>query len=262
MTCTDGVAGTCNDGRPFDDHRDDAGQRDRHRLRRHSEQRTGHRRGRGSGPDQGINPGSLRNVLTDRVFRTFVALFFVFQLIFKQNNAGLPLAVQRDGLDATAYGWIYVVNTLLIVIGQLFLPRLIRDRAHSKVLALGVFLVGVGFGMTALADAAWFYAVTVAVWTLGEMAYFSVLDASVAGLAPSHLRGRYFGVLSSASQLSRFAAPLLAGYLLHSYGELLWIACLVTGVGAAAAYLLTARLREHRILLPHEHRRDEGVRIQ
>jgi hypothetical protein len=128
--------------------------------------------------------------------------------------------------------------------------------------SLGVFLVGVGFGMTALADAAWFYAVTVAVWTLGEMAYFSVLDASVAGLAPSHLRGRYFGVLSSASQLSRFAAPLLAGYLLHSYGELLWIACLVTGVGAAAAYLLTARLREHRILLPHEHRRDEGVRIQ
>ncbi|WP_246001763.1 MDR family MFS transporter [Allorhizocola rhizosphaerae] len=201
----------------------------------------------GSEPASPISTGSLRNVLTDRVFLTFVVLFFVFQLVFKQNNAGLPLAVQRDGLDATAYGWIYVVNTLLIVIGQLFLPRLIRDRAHSKVLALGVFLVGAGFGMTALADVAWFYAVTVAVWTLGEMAYFSVLDASVAGLAPRHLRGRYFGVFSSASQLSRFAAPLFAGYLLHSYGELLWIACLVMGVGAAAAYLLTARLREHRI---------------
>jgi MFS family permease len=79
------------------------------------------------------------------------------------------------------------------------------------------------------------------------MAYFSVLDASVAGLAPSHLRGRYFGIFSSASQLSRFAAPLFAGYLLHSYSELLWIACLVMGVGAAAAYLLTARLREHRM---------------
>ncbi|WP_020520581.1 MDR family MFS transporter [Catelliglobosispora koreensis] len=197
--------------------------------------------------DSSVTSGSLRNVLTDRVFLTFVVLFFVFQLIFKQNNAGLPLAVQRDGLDAAAYGWIYVVNTLLIVIGQLFLPRLIRDRAHSKVLALGVLLVGVGFGMTALADVAWFYAVTVAVWTLGEMAYFSVLDANVAGLAPIHLRGRYFGVFSSASQLSRFAAPLFAGYLLHSHGELLWIACLVMGVGAAAAYVLTARVREHRM---------------
>ncbi|MEV6526205.1 MFS transporter [Longispora sp. NPDC051575] len=198
----------------------------------------------GSGP---AAPGSLRDVLTDRVFLTFVVLFFVFQLIFKQSNAGLPLAVQGDGLDATAYGWIYVVNTLLIVVGQLFLPRLIRDRAHSKVLALGVFLVGAGFGLTALADVAWFYAVTVAVWTLGEMAYFSVLDASVAGLAPGHLRGRYFGIFSSASQLSRFAAPLLAGYLLHSHGEALWILCLVLGVAAAVAYLVTARLREHRI---------------
>ncbi len=200
--------------------------------------------GPGTGP---ATPGTLRDVLTDRVFLTFVVLFLVFQLIFKQSNAGLPLAVQADGLDAAAYGWIYVVNTLLIVIGQLFLPRLIRDRAHSKVLALGVFLVGAGFGLTALADVAWFYAVTVAVWTLGEMAYFAVLDASVAGLAPGHLRGRYFGIFSAASQLSRFAAPLLAGYLLHGHGEALWIACLVLGVSAAGAYLLTARRREHRI---------------
>lgn len=202
--------------------------------------------------------GKLRDVLTDRVFLTFVVLFFGFQLIFKQSNAGLPLAVQADGLDAAAYGWIYVVNTLLIVLGQLFLPRLIRDRAHSKVLALGVFLVGTGFGLTALADVAWFYAVTVAVWTLGEMAYFSVLDASVAGLAPRHLRGRYFGIFSSASQLSRFAAPLLAGYLLHGHGEALWIVCLLLGLTAAAAYLASARRREHRIALL---RSDEAVPV-
>lgn len=163
----------------------------------------------GSEPTSSINPGSLRNVLTDRVFLTFVALFFVFQLIFKQNNAGLPLAVQRDGLDATAYGWIYVVNTLLIVIGQLFLPRLIRDRAHSKVLALGVFLVGVGFGMTALADVAWFYGVTVAVWTLGEMAYFSVLDASVAGLAPSHRRTAAYSRPADATPISACGTRML-----------------------------------------------------
>ncbi|WP_040453707.1 MFS transporter [Kribbella catacumbae] len=191
--------------------------------------------------------GAVRTILRDRQFLLFVALFFGFQLIFKQSNAGLPLAVQRDGLDAQAYGWIYAINTLLIVVGQLFLPRLIQGHTYSRVLALGALLVGLGFGLTGVADVIWFYALTVAIWTLGEMAYFAVLDSSLAGMAPGSLRGRYFGFFTAASQTSRLVAPLLSGYLLQYHGQTLWIACLILGMALAASYLVTGRSREQRI---------------
>jgi len=197
--------------------------------------------------DQTAPVGAVRVILRDRQFLLFVALFFGFQLIFKQSNAGLPLAVQHDGLDAQAYGWIYAINTLLIVVGQLFLPRLIQGHSYSRVLALGALLVGIGFGLTGAADVIWCYVLTVAIWTLGEMAYFAVLDSSLAGMAPGRLRGRYFGFFTAASQTSRLVAPLLSGYLLQYYGQALWIACLVLGILLAAAYLLSGPAREQRI---------------
>ncbi|GAA0576278.1 MFS transporter [Kribbella sandramycini] len=199
-----------------------------------------------SSEPQGPSRGAIRTILADGPFLTFVLLFIGFQLIFKQSNAGLPLAVQHDGLDAADYGRIYAVNTLLIVVGQLFLPRLIRDRSYSRVLALGALLVGVGFGLTGAADTVWFYALTVAIWTCGEMAYFAVLDSTVGTMAPAALRGRYFGFFGATSQASRLAAPLLAGYLLQHHGQSLWVLCFVLGVATSAGYLLTARARDRR----------------
>ena len=109
-------------------------------------------------------------VLRDRVFVGFVLVNLFMALVFLQHISMLPIAMGDEGLSPSTYGWVISLNGLLIVLGQLFIPRLIQGRSRSHVLALATVILGVGFGLTAFAGAAaWFYAITVLVWTLGEM---------------------------------------------------------------------------------------------
>jgi MFS family permease len=103
------------------------------------------------------------------------------------------IAMSTDGLSPATFGWVIAVNGVLIVCGQLFVPRLIEGHARARVLAGSTLIVGVGFGLVAFADSAWFFAVTVVIWTLGEMAQSPSASALVAELSPSALRGRYQG---------------------------------------------------------------------
>ena len=47
-----------------------------------------------------------------------------------QHMSTLPIAMSADGLGPATFGWVIAVNGVLIVAGQLFVPRLIggRDR--------------------------------------------------------------------------------------------------------------------------------------
>lgn len=113
--------------------------------------------------------GGLRAALTDRVFLVFVLLNLLVALIFMQHLSMLPIAMGQDGLSPATYGLVIALNGVLIVTGQLFIPRLIKGRGRSNVLALAALVTGIGFGLTAFADVAWFYAITVLIWTVGEM---------------------------------------------------------------------------------------------
>ena len=49
----------------------------------------------------------------------------------------LPIAMGDAGLSPATYGSVIALNGVLIVVGQLFVPRLIKGRSRSHVLALG-----------------------------------------------------------------------------------------------------------------------------
>ena len=76
---------------------------------------------------------------------------------------------------------------------------------------MGFVVVGLGFGLTALAGSVLAYAATVVVWTLGEIVTAGLGAAIVADLAPPSMRGRYsgaYGAVRSAAYLSdRWGAP-------------------------------------------------------
>ncbi|MEN3613252.1 MFS transporter [Plantactinospora sp. ZYX-F-223] len=192
--------------------------------------------------------GGLGSALRDRVFVGFVALNILLALVFMQHISMLPIAMGQDGLSPSTYGSVIAVNGVLIVAGQLFVPRLIRGRGRSRVLALAALIVGVGFGLTAFADAAWFYVLTVLIWTLGEMLNSPSNSTLIAELSPAALRGRYQGLFSLSWSVATFAAPVAGGFVREQFGNAaLWLGCAALGGVVAVAHLLSGPARERRV---------------
>src|SRR5262249_17969034 len=130
---------------------------------------------------------------------------------------------------------------------QLFVTRLLRRTDPSAALALSALIMGVGFGLTAVAHTAWLYAVTVLIWTVGEMLNAPANSAMNADLAPPELRERYQGVFSLSWSAAGFAAPLAGAAVLQFLGNTaLWVSCFVVLVGVAALQLVSAPSRQRR----------------
>jgi predicted MFS family arabinose efflux permease len=191
--------------------------------------------------------GALRTILTDRVYLGFVALNLFAALVFLQHISMLPIAMGDDGLSPSTYGSVIALNGVLIVAGQLFVPRLIRGRSRSHVLALASLVMGVGFGLTAFADVAWLYGLTVLFWTVGEMLNSPSNSTLIAELSPADLRGRYQGVFSLSWQVAGAAAPILGGLVRQQAGNsALWLGCAAIGALTAVAHLVSGPARERR----------------
>lgn len=75
----------------------------------------------GEGVDE--KSAGFRTVLRDRPFLAAVGLSFLLIMVFQQAAAGLPVAMDRDGLTAAQYGLVISLNGILIVALQLPLGR-------------------------------------------------------------------------------------------------------------------------------------------
>ncbi|MEU4472259.1 MFS transporter [Micromonospora sp. NPDC023888] len=203
--------------------------------------------GSAASPAANAPRGALRTILTDRVYLGFVALNLFAALVFLQHISMLPIAMGDDGLSPATYGTVIALNGVLIVVGQLFVPRLIRGRSRSHVLALASVVMGVGFGLTAFAGTPWFYGLTVLIWTVGEMLNSPSNSTLIAELSPAELRGRYQGVFSLSWQIAGASAPILGGLVReHAGNDTLWYGCAALGVLTAVAHLVSGPARERR----------------
>lgn len=195
----------------------------------------------GSGAQAAV---TLRTVLHSGLFMALVGLTFLTAMIDGLGSTALPIEMGRHGFDAQAYGLVISLNGVLIVLAQIPLTRISERRGRLGVLVVAALLDGIGFWLTGFAAALWFYALTVVVWTAGEMLRTPANMGLVAELSPTHGRGRYQGVYSLAWQGASFLAPLTAGVMLTGLGaESVWTACLALGAVSAAGYVWMLRGR-------------------
>ena len=205
----------------------------------HTGQRTAGRAARG-GPGLGA-------VFRDRVFLTFVALNFLVVLVIMQHMSTLPIAMTTDGLSPATFGGVIAVNGLMIVAGQLFVPKLIGGHNRSRVLALSTLIIGVGFGLNAFAGPVALYALSVVTWTFGEMMGSPASSALIAELSPAALRGRYQGISSLSWSAGSALAPIMGGLVQQHLGStVLWLGCAGIGIVAAAGQVASGPARERR----------------
>ncbi|MGK5679411.1 MDR family MFS transporter [Actinoplanes sp. URMC 104] len=192
--------------------------------------------------------GGMVAVLRDRVFLTYLLISLGGIAVMMQHMSTLPITMTAEGLSAATYGWVIAVNGVLIVLGQLFVPRLIGGREPYRVLALGALIMGVGFGLTAFAHAAWFFALTVVIWTLGEMIQSPSNATTVAELSPVAMRGRYQGLNSLSWSAGTALAPVVGGFTQEHLGNTaLWLGCFVVCVLVALGHLISGPSRRRRV---------------
>jgi MFS family permease len=198
---------------------------------------------------QHVRAGRRRGLgaaLTDPHFMAFVGLTFVLAFLSTQNSM-LQLAMNGDGLPAAAYGAVAALPGVFIVIGQLFVPRVIQDRLKGRVLALALTFLGAGYFSVAFADALPAYLAAAAVWTIGSMLAAPPNAEVIAELAPAELRARYQAVFYLTFPAAGFLAPALGGWSLEHLGDWHWVAVGLAGLAAAGGHLLASSSRERRV---------------
>jgi len=208
-----------------------------------------------SGAALHLDRGRYRDVLRSRVLLRLMAVNTVFVAVGYALLAVVMPFFAKGEADVTEsmIGLIFLANTLFIVIVQLPLARALEGSKRLGVLAGAAACWAVGC-MLVLGGGLWFHAAVAAVviglagivFGIGECLHATVIGPLVADLAPSHLLGRYMGLLTLSFQLGMTVGPAIGGFLLAASPTGLWAgAAALVAVAGLGALTLSERLPEH-----------------
>ena len=184
-------------------------------------------------PAGGKPRGSVAVIARDRRFLLFLIASTMITIMFFQPSSGWALQVKAWGHSNAIYGMLLSLNGLLVLALELPVTAVTRKRSARRVIAAGFALMGIGFGLTMFASALPFLALTVAIWTLGEIINAPVSTAYVSTLAPSDMRGRYHGAHGLTMGVGLVVGPIYGTTMFAINPGLLWGGCLLLGLGAA-----------------------------
>ena len=109
----------------------------------------------------------------DTRFLFFLASVLPVVVIFFQHISSMPLyIVQELQFSPRTFGLLFSLNCFLIILLEVPLNAATSHWPHRRTLALGALLSGAGFGGMAYAQGIPALALTVVVWTFGEMFFF------------------------------------------------------------------------------------------
>ena len=190
--------------------------------------------------------GRYLDVLRHRVFVAFVGLNVLFVAAGYAQLELLPVFAKNEaGVTEKAIGVIFFANTLVIVLAQLPVSKLLEGRRRMRSLAVMTVLwaaawlaVMMSGALLEAAGAAVAFALAVMVFAVGECFQGPTQGALVADLAPAHLRGRYMAVSTLSWEAGFILGPAAGGFILAAEPLALWplaaFVCLVAGAGALA----------------------------
>jgi len=199
--------------------------------------------GRPRGEDR---PGATgyRAAVRDRVFLALLGLNVVFVTTGYAQLETLPVFAKNQAhVTERAIGLVFLVNSLVIVLAQLPVTRLVEGRRRMAMLALMTVLwasawllvFGAGAWLSAVAAAA-VIVLAGGVFAIGECLQGPTQQALIAELAPENLRGRYMALSTSSWSIGWIAGPALGAYVLQLEPLALWptaaALCLAAGAGA------------------------------
>src|SRR5207248_4192320 len=160
----------------------------------------------------------------------------------------LPISlVGSHGFAPSTWGFLVVVNPIVVTLFQLRLTELLRAVPAAVKLAVALPLMGFPFLLLPVVDAAPAVAAMILVFVVGEMLWVPTSQTIVAGLAPEDVRGAYMGAFGSMGAIGFALAPFLGLQIRKSFGDdALWVfeaslSLVAAATGAAACRIALGR---------------------
>lgn len=185
----------------------------------------------------------------DRVFLAILVLTSLIVIVLFQLFGAYALTLAEvHHFPSYAIGLVFTLNTLVIVVCQMPILHVVERFDILRVIGVGAFLLCTGFALLPLGTTPWSLAVTVLVWTSGEMLTTPLLESFVARRSPVENRGQYMGMFSSAFSVAFVLAPVGGTWVYGHYGYLtLWSLCGLLGVILLFAFfVLSAAVRRQK----------------
>jgi MFS family permease len=186
---------------------------------------------------------AVRVAAKNKPFMILLVTTFLNVLIDVQLGSTFALHVKAAGFPSRVYGLLTSENGLLIICFELLITVYVQRFRPQPVIALGYLFAGVGFALTGFARTIPALAMTIVIWTVGEMLSSPMVVAYVAQIAPEQYRGRYMGLLTVAWSAAFVVGPPLGTFLFARNEMLVWMLCGFLGVISAALLLTTSRPR-------------------
>ncbi|MHC5111301.1 MAG: MDR family MFS transporter [Planctomycetota bacterium] len=188
------------------------------------------------------------HIARDRVFLIYFVAIFFSSVVYLQHISTFPIFADQNGVGATVFGRLIAINGIMIVCLQLPVTSWVNRHSRGSMMMLGSLLIGVGYWLNAFGGTSWYFAMTVAIWTLGELVQAPLLMAIVGDLSPKNMRGRYMGMIGVSFATAMMIGAPIGGWVMQVFsGQTLWWWCLILGSISAALFLLIYR----QIEMPH-----------
>lgn len=194
------------------------------------------------------SPTGLLSVFRDRVFILFVAGLFLYSVVYVQSTAALPLTMASQGLSSQQYGLLLTLNGFILCLFQIPSAKYLERWPRERVMLVFLCVTALGVLLQAFATDWIWYAVAVAIWSIGEMGIHPTGQSIAADMASKRLRGRYLGAYALAFSAATMIGPLFGGFMIQFFGATaLWLACTAICLAVALFLTSTAKVRQNRI---------------
>lgn len=192
---------------------------------------------------------TIRPPWKDSIAIITLLLAFLCSGIFRQLYNTWPIYVRTiEMFTEDQIGLLMAFNAVLVILIEMPLLHALETRSQTTILAFGALLIGGGFGITPLGSGLFHIALTVFVWTLGEIFFFPILGTFIAGRAHSSNRGKYMGFFTFTLALSMVIMTPAGSWVYEAFGpDTLWYATGILGFLAATGYLLIGFLAKEKL---------------
>lgn len=188
--------------------------------------------------------GSLRVITRDRPFVLFIGSATLAWVVYVSYEVLLPVSlVDSHGIDKSVWGFLLIVNPLLVTLFQVRVTRWSSPIPAPPKLFVAMLLMGLPFLLFRVSSALPLVIAIIVVFVVGEMLWVPTSQSLVAGLAPEDVRGAYMGAFSGTAAVGFALAPFFGFQARAVYGDDgMWLLIAIIAVAAAVLGAIACRV--------------------